>query len=328
MFISAIFACVLIHELAHSLIGRRFGVEVRSITLLPIGGVAAMEEIPDKPSQEIAIAIIGPFINLAIAGLLYLLVGARTGISLPNLFPNSPRMFLAGLIGANVLLAIFNMIPAFPMDGGRVFRAILALKTDCVRATIAAVTVGHVVSILFVFYGIFFNWWLALIGIFLYLGADSEKQHVLLRSALHEVPASRAMATRFETLGPQERLSRCLEHVFHGCQEDFPVVGKDGLEGILTRTALISAVHERGVHIPVAEAMDKAFATVGPNAPLDEVYRRLMGRHSAVAAVMDNGRLLGMLSLEGIGRFFMIQSAMKAGERTEDPRQFFRRAGH
>jgi Zn-dependent protease/CBS domain-containing protein len=310
-FICAVFACVLVHELAHSLIGQHFGVAVRSITLLLIGGISAMDEIPQRPRQEIAIAIIGPFINLAIAGLLYLLVGWWSGIAMPTLFPQSWREFTASLIGVNVLLAVFNMIPAFPMDGGRVFRGLLAMKMDHLPATAIAVTVGHVISLVFVFYGIFFNWWLAIIGVFLYLGADSEKQQVALRSVLHEVPASQAMATRFETLRPDERVSRSLEHVFHGCQEDFPVVGSDGLEGILTRTGLISSIHDKGVGIPVSQAMDRDFISVTPAMPLDEVYRNLMTHHKAVAAVVENDRLLGMLSLEGIGRYFMIRSAMR-----------------
>jgi Zn-dependent protease/CBS domain-containing protein len=310
-FICAVFACVVIHELAHSLIGRRFGVRTTGITLLPIGGIAAMEEIPRKPGQEIAIAIIGPFINLAIAGLLYLAFGRWTGVGMPNLFPNSPREFLAGLIGVNVLLAAFNMIPAFPMDGGRVLRGLLAMNMGYLRATSIAVTVGHAVSALFVFYGIFFNWWLAIIGVFLYLGADSEKQQTIVREALHGVPARAAMATQFEVLPPQETLARSLQHVYHGYQEDFPVIGDDGLEGILTRTGMIASIHQQGTDVLVGGAMDKDFISVAPDAPLDEVYRHLMARHKTVAAVVDGDQLLGMLSLEGIGRFFMLRSAVK-----------------
>ncbi len=320
LFVCAVFACVLIHELAHSLIGRRFGVKARSITLLPIGGLAAMDEIPRRPGQEIAIALIGPFINLAIAALLYLLVGWWTGTVTLNPYPTSPREFLAGLISVNVLLAVFNLIPAFPMDGGRVFRGLLAMKLDYLHATSIAVTVGHVISLLFIFYGLFFNWWLALIGVFLYLGADGEKQQVVLRTVLHEVPASQAMTTQFETLRPGELLSRSLEHVFHGCQEDFPVVGDEGLEGILTRTGLIASIHERGVAIPVSQAMDKDFVSVTPATPLDEVYRRLLTRQKSVAAVVEDGRLQGMLSLESIGRFFMIRSAVQSNNPNDRPR--------
>jgi len=310
LFICAIFACVLIHELAHSLIARRFGTEAKSITLLPIGGVATMEEMPEKPGQEIAISVMGPLINLVIAGLLYLMGGGAIGAALPNLYPASAREFLAGLIGVNIMLAIFNMIPAFPMDGGRVLRGILAKTTTYVRATSIAVSVGQVLAMLFIFYGLFFNLWLALIGLFLYMGAGSEKQHVLLHALLRQVPAREAMATDFRTLRMDEPLSVALEHIYHGCQEDFPVMSEGGIEGILTRMGIIAAIHEKGTDVPVSEAMDTEFISVDPYNALDEVYRRLLSRRGSVAAVLEQGRLVGMLSLERISWYFMIRSAL------------------
>lgn len=311
LFILAVFACVLIHELGHSLIARRFGKEAKSITLLPIGGIATMEEMPEKPSQEIAMSIVGPFINLAIAGILYLFVGRWTGISAPNLYPDSTQAFFAGLIGVNIMLAIFNLIPAFPMDGGRVLRGIFALKMDYGRATSLAVSIGQGLSMLFIFYGVFFNFWLALIGLFLYMGAGSEKQQVMLRSVLHQVPAREAMATDFRALQPSEPLSRALEHVYHGCQEDFPVMGEKDVQGILTRTGVLSAIHEKGIDLQVSEAMDRDFLSFGPDTPLDEVYRQLSSTQKTVAAVLEAGRLKGMLCLDGISRYFMIQGALK-----------------
>jgi Zn-dependent protease/CBS domain-containing protein len=315
LFICAVFACVLIHELGHSLIARRFGKEAKSITLLPIGGVATMEEMPEKPSQEIAMSLVGPFINLALAGILYLFIGRWAGIGVPNLYPDSARTFFAGLIGINIILAIFNLIPAFPMDGGRVLRGVFALKMDYVRATSIAVSIGQAVSLFFIFFGIFFNWWLALIGLFLYIGAGGEKQQVMLRSVLHRVPASEAMATDFRSLRPDELLSRSLEHVYHGCQEDFPVVGDRGIVGLLTRARILAAIHEKGVDVPVSEVMDRNFISINPRVPLDEVYRRLLSSHKTAAAVLDNGQLKGMLCLDGISRYFMIQAALKGIKR-------------
>ena len=311
LFICAVFVCVLIHELGHSLIARRFGAEVKSITLLPIGGVATIEEGLEKPSQEIVISIIGPFINLAIAGILYLLIGRSVGVLVPTLYPDSVKTFAGGLIGVNIILAIFNLIPAFPMDGGRVLRGIIALKVDYVLATSIAVFIGEAVALIFIFYGIFFNFWLTLIGIFIYLGAGSEKQQVILRTLLSEVPASAAMTTDFRTLRPDEPLSRSLEHVYHGCQEDFPVVGNGGVEGILTRLGVIAAIHEKGVNISAVEAADRDFLSVDPRASLDKVYRQLLTGKKSVAVVLDGVQLKGMLSLEGISRYFMIRSALK-----------------
>ncbi|NQT18718.1 MAG: site-2 protease family protein [Planctomycetes bacterium] len=311
LFICAVFACVLIHELGHSLIARRFGTQAKSITLLPIGGIATVEEMPEKPSQEIAMSVIGPLINLAIAGVLFLAVGPWAGFGAPDLYPSSWRAFFAGLISVNVLLAIFNMIPAFPMDGGRVLRGILALRMDYVRATSIAVSVGQALSMLFIFFGILHNWWLAIIGFFLYIGAGSEKQQVLLRSALRRVPAREAMVTDFRVVRPDEPLARALEHAHHGCQEDFPVIGDAGIEGVLTRDRILAAIHEKGVNVPVSEVMDRNFASFDPQTTLDKVYRQLLSENKSAGAVLEDGALKGMLCLETISRYLMYQSALE-----------------
>jgi Zn-dependent protease/CBS domain-containing protein len=310
-FICAIFACVLIHEIGHSLIARRFGIEAKSITLLPIGGVATMEEIPEKPGQEIAISIVGPFINLAIAGILYLFIGTWSGMITPSLYPDSVQDLFTRLIGINIILAAFNLIPAFPMDGGRVLRGILSLKMGFVRATTTAVFIGQGFSMFFIFYGLFFNWWLSLIGIFLFIGAGGEKQHVMLQSILHRVQAGEVMATDFHSLHPDDPLTRALEHIYHGCQQDFPVVGSKGIEGVLTRMGILSVIHEKGVIVPVSEVMDRQFHYVDPRTPLDEVYQYLLSHNKTTMPVLENEKLRGMLSLDGISRYLMIQTALK-----------------
>jgi Zn-dependent protease/predicted transcriptional regulator len=311
LFICAVFICVLIHEVGHSLIARRFGKEAKSITLLPIGGVATMEEMPEKPSQEIKMSIVGPFINLVIAGVLYIFVGSWSGIGAPNLSPDSLRSFFAGLIGVNIMLAVFNLIPAFPMDGGRVLRGILAMRMDYVHATSVAVFVGQAIAMFFIFFGLFYNWWLALIGLFLYIGAGSEKQHVILRSFLHQVPAGEAMTTDFRSLRSDEMLSDVLEHFYHGCQQDFPVVGDAGVEGILSRDHILASVRDKGLDIPVSEVMDRSFASVDLNTPLDDVYKELLSSHKTAVAVVEQGRVRGMVSLEGISHYFMVRAALK-----------------
>jgi Zn-dependent protease/predicted transcriptional regulator len=310
LFICAVFVCVLIHEVGHSLIGRHFGKEATSITLLPIGGVATMVEIPEKPAQEIVMSLVGPFINVVIAGILYLFVGHWTGIAAPNLYPGSVREFFAELIGVNIMLAIFNLIPAFPMDGGRVLRGILAMKMDYVRATSAAVLIGQGLATIFIFFGLFFNWWLALIGVFLYMGAGSEKQHVLLRSFLHQVPVSEAMVTDFRSVHPDEALSGVLERFHHGCQEDFPVISEAGLEGILTRDRILASIHDKGLSVRVSDVMDRSFASVDPNMPLDEVYKKLLASRKTAVAVVEKGEIKGMVCLDGISRYFMFKTAL------------------
>ncbi|HUW20541.1 MAG TPA: site-2 protease family protein [Sedimentisphaerales bacterium] len=311
LFICAVFVCVLVHEIGHSLIARRFGRETKNITLLPIGGVATMEEMPEKPAQEIAMAIVGPFINLAIAGILYLFLGRWAGIGVPTLHPDSPRTFFAGLIGVNIMLAVFNLIPAFPMDGGRVLRGILAIKMSYVSATSAAVFIGQAIALFFIFFGVFFNWWLALIGIFLYIGAGGEKQHVMLRSLLHEVPVATAMTTDFRSLRPDEPLSHALEHFHHGCQNDFPVIGDAGIEGILTRDRILASIHDKGLDVPVSDIMDRTFVSVDPRMSLDDVYKKLSSSRKTAVAVVDEGSVKGMVCLDGITRYFMIKAALQ-----------------
>jgi Zn-dependent protease len=293
LFICAIFVCVLIHEIGHSLIARRFGKETKSITLLPIGGVATMEEMPEKPAQEIAMSIVGPLINLAIAVVLFLFVGRWAGIGAPNMYPDSSRAFFAELIGVNIMLAIFNLIPAFPMDGGRVLRGILATRMDYVRATSAAVVVGQCLAMLFILFGIFFNWWLALIGLFLYIGAGSEKRQVILKSLLHDVPASEVMVREFRALRPGQTLSQALEQFYHGCQEDFPIIG------------------EKGLDVPISEVIDASFTSINPQTPLEDVYRALLSKQKTAVAVVDKGNFEGIVCLDSISRYFMVKAAMR-----------------
>jgi len=314
LFICAVFVCIVIHEIGHSLFAKRFGKNPKSITLLPIGGVASIEEMPEKPLQEITMAIVGPITNLIIAGLLYIIVGRWSGIGVANLFPDSAQTFFANLIGVNIILAIFNLIPAFPMDGGRVLRGLLATKMDYLRATTIAVTIGQAISIFFVFFGLFYNPLLALIGIFLYIGAGSERQQVVLHSLLNKVPVSEAMATEFLALRPEAPLSEALEHFHHGCHQDFPVIGGGGLEGVLTRSRILASIHEKGLSVPVSEVMDRDFATVKSDSSLDEVYKALAANRKNSVAVIDNGRVMGIVCMDDISRYFMIRAAVQKME--------------
>lgn len=311
LFILAVFASVLIHEIGHSLISRRFGKEAKSITLLPIGGVATIEEMPEKPIQEIGVAIIGPFINLAIAGILFLFMGHWSGISIPHLYPDSAQDFFAGLIGINIILAVFNLIPAFPMDGGRVLRGFLAMWLDYPRATSVAVYIGQGIALLFIFFGIFFNWWLAIIGVFLYIGAGSENQEVMLRTMLRRVIVADAMSTDMRSVRPDDSLAKALELAYHGFQDDFPVIDNRGIQGILTREKLLQSIHDIGTDVSISEIMEKDFDIVSPRMKLDDIYQRFRSSDKSAAAVMENNRLVGMISMNGISRYLMIRSAVK-----------------
>ena len=208
LFVCAIFACVVIHELAHSLVARRFGREPKSITLLPIGGVATIDMMPTRPSQEIAISIVGPATNIVIAILLVLLFGWQIVAAAHEQHPGFLTTFIADLIVANIVLAIFNLIPALPMDGGRVLRSILALKFDYLRATIWAVAVGKVISAFFVIYGFYSgDFWLALIGFFIYSGAESEKRQAIFLTMLAQRPPDLTIPPEYVNLKRDDRMT-------------------------------------------------------------------------------------------------------------------------
>ena len=208
LFVCAIFACVVIHELSHSLVARRFGREPKSITLLPIGGVAAIDMMPTKPSQEIAISIVGPATNIVIAIALALVGGSSMAAVLHTSNPTTSQIFITNLIVANIVLAVFNLVPALPMDGGRVFRSILALKFGFLRATLWAVTIGKVIALLFIVLGFFYDPWLALIGFFIYAGANSEKRPAIYLTMLAQRPPDLTIPPKYINLTQDDRITR------------------------------------------------------------------------------------------------------------------------
>jgi len=209
LFVCAIFTCVVIHELSHSLVARRFGREPKSITLLPIGGVATIDMMPTKPSQEIAISIVGPVTNIVIAILLALVGGSSVAVALTNHSNlTASQIFITDLIAANIMLAVFNLIPALPMDGGRIFRSILALKFGFLRATLWAVTIGKVIALFFIALGFFYNPWLALIGFFIFAGANSEKQQAIYLTMLAQRPPDLTIPPEYINLTQDDRITR------------------------------------------------------------------------------------------------------------------------
>ena len=255
-------------------------------------------------------AIVGPLINLAIAAVLYLVFRRWASFGAPDLFPASPQQFVSSLMGMNVALAVFNVIPAFPMDGGRVLRGALSLVTDYVRATAIAVAVGQALAMLFILYGIFFNWWLALIGFFIYAGAGAEKQQVLIRSALRGITARDAMVTDFKALRPSDTLADAASAVFHGCQDDFPVLEGGFLRGMLTRRGLLAAIHVKGLQGKVAEAMEESYPSVSPHAPLEDVYRTLATGDRSAAAVFAGTKLVGIICHAQLVRHLALRAAL------------------
>ena len=311
-FILSLFAIVVLHELGHALTARRFGIPTRDITLLPIGGVARLERMPDDPKQELLVALAGPAVNVVLAAVFFVLLQLGTGVApMSDLTrADGAGSFLSRMLWVNVTLVAFNMLPAFPMDGGRVLRALLAMRMDYVRATRVAATVGQAMAVVFGFIGLITtNPFLVFIALFVWMGAAGEAATVALRASVDSVPVQRAMITDFHSLAPDDPLSRAVEHVLTGFQEDFPVVEVGRVAGVLTRADLLKALAERGVHARVGDVMQRDFETADPRDMLDGVLNRLYQRQ--MLPVLSHGRLVGLLTRANLGELLMVEDALR-----------------
>lgn len=311
-FLLALFACVVLHELGHAVTAKRYGVKTRDITLLPIGGVARLERIPENPGQEIAVALAGPAVNVLIALALFATL-VTSGVWETFRGPlDWQGNFAARLLVYNVILALFNLIPAFPMDGGRVLRALLAIRLDYVRATQIAAGVGQGIALLFGFLGLWWNPILLFIALFVFIGAGQEAAAVQMRSAFDGVPVGRAMIRDFRALRPTDPLSRAVELLLDGHQQDFPVLAGPGeMPGILTRADLLRALASGRTDRPVQDITRTSCGTAHPRDLLDGVFRRMQETGCpAVPVVEVDGTLVGMVTLENVGELAMVQAAL------------------
>lgn len=311
VFILTLFGIVVLHELGHALAARKFGIPTRDITLLPIGGVARLEKMPEKPAQELIVALAGPAVNVALAILLYLLLQLGPGLQPTAEAVQVGGRFLDQLFWVNVSLAGFNLLPAFPMDGGRVLRALLALRMDYVKATQIAASIGQAIAMVFGFLGLFSNPFLVFIAFFVWLGAAQEASMVQLRSALSGIPVRHAMITDFQTLAPGDALTVAAKHVLAGFQQDFPVREAERLVGFLTRSRLIAGLAEKGEAGTVGELLQPNFATVSPDEMLETVLPRLQESPQQALAVVERGELVGLLTPENLGELLMIREAVQ-----------------
>ena len=303
-YIAALFACVVLHELGHSLVARRYGVTVTHILLLPIGGVAMMERIPDNPKQEFNIAITGPLVSIAIGlicGAIVLLTGQPLRVPSAELL--SGGHFLLRLATINVFLALFNLLPAFPMDGGRIFRALMAQHMEYAKATRVAAGLGQTMAFFFGILGVFTNPWLLLIAVFIYLGAGQEGQQVQVHSLLRNVPVGHAMAKQFAVMRPEEPLERAVQEAMAGYQHDFPVVEGPNVVGLVTRDALIASLYERGAETPLRDVMTAEFCTAKAEDSLADLYDRMDHDGCPAVVVVQNDQLVGLLTPERVVQY-------------------------
>jgi Zn-dependent protease/CBS domain-containing protein len=310
VFIVLLFACVLLHEFGHIFAARRYGVQTPDVVLLPIGGVARLERIPEEPAQELAVALAGPAVNVVIAGVLYLALGGfapAAGAEVQN-----PGVdLLARLAYVNVFLVLFNLIPAFPMDGGRVLRALLARRLGYARATQIAASIGQGLAFVFGLLGLFGNPLLIFIALFVYLAATSEANAVQMREASRGIIVDDAMITRFESLGADSRVDDAVDCLIRTTQHEFPVVDSDGrLLGVLTRDEMIKALKERGPGTRVTDVMRTDIPVVRHRRGLDEALRPMQEKRLPAVGVVDReGRLVGFVTPENVGELMMVQAA-------------------
>jgi Zn-dependent protease/CBS domain-containing protein len=313
--ILAIFACVVAHEYGHALAARRYGIQTPDITLLPIGGVARLERMPEKPGQEIVVALAGPAVNVVIALVLMLVLGARADMGSLAALDSPETSLLAQLATLNIFLVLFNLIPAFPMDGGRVLRAVLSLWRGPVEATNIAARVGQALAFVLGFLGLLGNPMLLFIAIFVYIAASAESQATAVQDVSRRLGVRDAMITRFETLGPQSTVAEAVECLLRTTQHEFPVVdGAGTLRGILTRNAIIKALSQTGPGTPVLDVMQADIPVVPAHGALEAALRHLQaGGHPAVAVADAEGRLMGYITPENVGELMMIRRADRSG---------------
>ena len=303
-----LFSCIVLHELGHALMARRFGIATKDITLLPIGGMARLERMPERPAHEFLVALAGPAVTVVIAVTLFAWLRLSGDWRPLDAMSLARGAFVEQVMVANVVLLLFNLLPAFPMDGGRVLRAVLATRTDYVSATVRAASIGQGIAFLLALFGLFSNLFLVIVALFVWMAAGEEAAAVQKKSALAGVTVRAAMMTRLQTLTPASTVGDAVELLLSDSQQDFPVLQRGALVGMLTRQRLISALASHGREAAVGPLIEEC-STATPDEPLEPVLTRLHGTNSRTVAVVDDGRLAGLLTLDNVGELLMVRAA-------------------
>lgn len=311
-FVAAVFGCVLLHEFGHALAARRYGIRTRDITLLPIGGVARLERMPEDPRQELVVSLAGPLVNVLIAAVLLAWIVLSSALVPFTTLSLTAGPLIERLLSINIVLVAFNLLPAFPMDGGRVVRALLAMRMEYTRATQIAASLGQGLAMLFGLIGLLTGHFMLLfIAFFVWIGAGQEATTVQIKHALGGIPVSRAMVTDFHTLSPTDRLQRPVDLLLRGFQQDFPVLWGNELIGVLTRSDLLAGLAQRGPDATVQDYMRRDFITADPLEMLETALARLQECQCHTVPVVRNGEVVGLLTSDNLGEFMMVQSALE-----------------
>lgn len=309
-FVLSIFACVVLHEMGHALMAKKYKVKTRDITLLPIGGIARLESIPEKPIEEMFVALAGPAVNFAIVLLLYPVVYYTTDVTeIQELYVINSKNFLLNFVNVNFVLGIFNMIPAFPMDGGRVLRALLSFKYDRAIATRIAATLGQVLAICFVFIGFFSNPFLIFIGLFIFLGAQAESIYTQARSLLKGFKVKDVIMKEFHTLATGDNVKSVVDMILNGQSKNFLVMDDGKPVGTVGMEEVIKALREKGEETRLDAIMSRDVLILNPEMPLEDVSSKMERFKKEVMPVVQNEKIIGTLDSENIMEFIMIRYA-------------------
>ena len=313
-FILLLFCCVVMHEFGHALTAQRFGIVTKDITLLPIGGVARMESMPENPRHEMLVALAGPAVNLVIALIFWPFVaagGEALELARPLALDEDGNVnILHQLMTINLILALFNLLPAFPMDGGRVLRAALCFVMPRLRATRMAASMGQILAILLGLLGLMGNPWLIFIAMFVWIGAASEAGYAEIKSATSQVPVTRAMLTNFSTLEEHDSLAKAVDLTLSGSQKDFPVLRDDRVIGVLTGERLLTGLREAGELGVVGRYMSDDFADAASDESLEDIILRLQSSGCRLVAVYERDRFIGIVNFDNLLEWIAMSNAL------------------
>ncbi|HZS17137.1 MAG TPA: site-2 protease family protein [Candidatus Udaeobacter sp.] len=309
IFVLLLFLCVVLHEFGHAFAAKAFGINTPDITLLPIGGVARLERMPEEPMQELVIAVAGPLVNVVIALGLFIAGGWQASLNSSSLEGGG---LVAQLLTINIMLVLFNLLPAFPMDGGRVLRALLATRMSYARATQVAANVGQGFAFVFGFIGLLWNPFLLFIALFVYIGASQEAALAQMKDVSRRFPVSSAMVREFRTLSEDATLEEAVDALLATSQHDFPVVNDTGgVAGLLTRQDLIGALRKNDPMLRVGDVMRRDIPTVTTGTRFEDAFRIMQECNCPAVPVLDRmKRLVGLLTPENVTELMMVQSAM------------------
>lgn len=316
LFVLSLFACVFLHELGHAMAARRYGIRTMSIVLLPIGGVASLEKIPSDPKKEMIVAFAGPAVNAVISLLIgtYYFITGFPELNMESLAQiNSGNIFFM-IMTANIFLGGFNLIPAFPMDGGRVLRALLSIRMGRVKATRAAVSVASVFAVLFVIYGIYIrNPFMAVIALFIYMGARSEFEAVKTEFFIAGSVVKDVLMRKFTVLDAQSPLKTAIEALLNGQETAFLIKENDVISKILTKTDIIRGLSEKGNESSIGESASEIRFFVHESMPLEDLIDVIRRENVSVVPVKSGEEVIGMVDINNLTEFQLLKAATSHG---------------